>query len=152
MLMRFDPFRDVDRLAQCMPGSLVRDQLAPMDVYRRGGDYFVHLDLPGVDPSSIDVQVDRGVLTVRAARTVTRHGDDEWLRAERPSGEAFRQLHLGEAVDVDGIEASYVDGVLTLRIPIAAAAKPRRIAVNPQPLVWEAEAVSSDESAETTAP
>jgi HSP20 family protein len=129
MLMRFDPFRDVDRLLEQTFGG-DRTPLMPMDAYRRGEDFFVHLDLPGVDPSSVEVSVEKNVLIVKAQRAWQRHEGDEWLVAERPQGTYSRQLFLGDTLDADHIEASYHDGVLTLRIPVAEQAKPRRIEIN----------------------
>lgn len=128
MLMRFDPFRDMDRLFAQTFGE--RTPTVPMDAYRRGEDLFVHIDLPGVDPGSIDVSCERNVLTVRAQRDWHRQQDDQWLVAERPQGTYERQVFLGDSLDTDKIEGSYHDGVLTLRIPVAEQAKPRRIAIN----------------------
>ena len=128
MLMRFDPFRDVDRMLEQAFGD--RAPNMPMDAYRRDDNFFVHLDLPGVDPSSIDLAVDKNVLIVKADRSWQRREGDEWVVAERPQGTYTRQLFLGETLDPDHIEASYHDGVLTLRIPVAEQAKPRRIEVN----------------------
>lgn len=128
MLMRFDPFRDVDRMLEQAFGD--RAPNMPMDAYRRDDNFFVHLDLPGVDPSSIDLAVEKNVLIVKADRSWQRREGDEWVVAERPQGTYTRQLFLGETLDPDHIEASYHDGVLTLRIPVAEQAKPRRIEVN----------------------
>jgi HSP20 family protein len=128
MLMRFDPFRDVDRLFS--QALAERSPVMPMDAYRRGEDFFVHLDVPGVDPGSIELSTEQNVLTVKARRTWQRQDADEWIVAERLEGEYARQLFLGEGLDVDKTEASYHDGVLTLRIPIAERAKPRRIEIN----------------------
>jgi HSP20 family protein len=128
MLMRFDPFRDFDRLF-----SQTRDERTPampMDAYKRGENFFVHLDVPGVDPATIDLSTDQNVLTVRAQRGWQRQEGDEWIAAERPQGQYTRQLFFGDGLDVDNIEASYHDGVLTLRIPVAEKAKPRRIEIN----------------------
>jgi HSP20 family protein len=129
MLMRFDPFRDVDRLLEQSFGG-DRTPTMPMDAYRRGEDFFVHLDVPGINPSSIEVSAERNVLVVKAQRSWQRREGDEWLVAERPQGTYTRQLFLGDTLDADRIEASYHDGVLTLRIPVAERAKPRRIEVN----------------------
>ena len=128
MLMRFDPLRDVDRMLEQAFGD--RAPNMPMDAYRRDDNFFVHLDLPGVDPSSIDLAVEKNVLIVKADRSWQRREGDEWVVAERPQGTYTRQLFLGETLDPDHIEASYHDGVLTLRIPVAEQAKPRRIEVN----------------------
>jgi HSP20 family protein len=128
MLMRFDPFREVDRLFDQTFGD--RTHAMPMDAYRRGDDFFLHVDLPGVDPSSIDVSVQKNVLAVKAERTWRRQEGDEWLVAERPQGVYSRQVFLGDVLDAERIEASYHDGVLTVRIPVAERAKPRRIEIN----------------------
>jgi HSP20 family protein len=133
---RFDPFRDLDRLAERMLTSAVDMGQAmramPMDLYRDGDHWVLLCDLPGVDPASIDVDVDGRMLTIRAER---RAGPEavEWLVAERASGTYARQLTLGEGVDVEGIAATYTDGVLTLTLPVAETAKPRKITVNPGP-------------------
>lgn len=133
---RFDPFRDLDRLAERMFTSAVdlgqAMRAMPMDLYRDGDHWVLLCDLPGVDPATIDVDVDGRVLTVRAERQAGPEGV-EWLVAERVSGTFARQLTLGDGVDVEGISASYGDGVLTLTLPVAEAAKPRKIAVNPGP-------------------
>ncbi|MFN2540152.1 MAG: Hsp20/alpha crystallin family protein [Mycobacteriales bacterium] len=131
MLMRTDPFRDIDRLTQNLLGSLgtaTRPATMPLDAWRSGDEFVVELDLPGVDPSSIDVDVERNVLTVRAERPL-RANDAELLSAERPRGVFSRQLFLGEALDTDRVAASYQQGVLTLRIPVAEKAKPRKVEV-----------------------
>ena len=126
MLMRFDPFRDFDRawqeLAQAGRQSV---RSFPMDAYRRGDEFVVHFDLPGVDPETIDVSVDRNILTVRAERRFEQRQGDEILVSERPQGTYTRQLMLGDQLDGDRISAGYDRGVLTLTIPIAERAKPR---------------------------
>lgn len=132
MVTQFDPFRDFDRLAERMltrAGELGTTMRAmPIDVFSSGDHYVLHADLPGVDPGSIDVGVDGRMLTIRAQRSERSEGV-EWLTQERATGTFARQLTLGEAVDLDHIEAGYADGVLTLTIPLAERAKPRRIAV-----------------------
>ena len=130
MLMRTDPFRDFDRLTQQVFGTPARPAAMPIDAYRRGEEFVVHFDLPGVDPQSIDLTVEKNVLTVHAERRRTDPDGVEMLVAERPHGTFSRQLFLGETLDTDGIEAKYGDGVLTLRIPIAEKAKPRRVPIN----------------------
>ena len=131
MLMRFDPFRDLDRLTQNLWGSDVRRlNGVPMDAYRKGSEFVVHFDVPGINPDSIELTVEKNVLTVSAERT--RHwGDDaeEVVVAERPVGNFSRQLFLGETLDSERIEASCDNGVLTLRIPVAEAAKPRKVSI-----------------------
>jgi HSP20 family protein len=129
MLMRTDPFRELDRLAQQVFSTAARPAAMPMDAYRAGDDLVVHFDLPGIDPESIELDVERNVLNVRAERTSPAPEDAEVLVAERPTGTFTRQLFLGDTLDTDRIDASYDAGVLTLRIPVAEAAKPRRIQI-----------------------
>jgi HSP20 family protein len=132
MLMRTDPFRELDRFTQQLlgqNGTWSRPAVMPMDAYREGEEFVVHFDLPGVDPSTVDLNVERNVLTVKAERTHS-YGDDVELQvAERPRGVFSRQLFLGETLDTDRIQATYDAGVLTLRIPIAEKAKPRKIEI-----------------------
>ena len=134
MLMRTDPFRELDRLTQQAlgaSGSWSRPTAMPMDAYRQGDTFVVVFDLPGVSSDAIELDVERNVLTVRAERRPPAH--DEALEvqvSERPLGVFSRQLFLGDTLDTDHIDAQYEAGVLTLRIPIAAAAKPRRIEVS----------------------
>lgn len=134
MLMRTDPFRELDRLAQQLVGSNTgtwsRPSAMAMDAYRSGDEFVVMFDLPGVTPDAIDVDVERNVLTVKAERRPTVHADDvEMQLAERPLGVFQRQLFLGENLDTDNIHAEYEAGVLSLRIPVAEQAKPRKIEV-----------------------
>src|SRR5579885_3578881 len=132
MLMRFDPFRDLDRLTQNLwNGDVRRLNGVPMDAYRKGGQFLVHFDVPGVDPNSIELTVEKNVLTVSAERT-RQWGDDvdEVVVNERPSGSFSRQLFLGETLDSEHIEATCENGVLTLRIPVAEAAKARKVAIS----------------------
>jgi len=130
MLMRTDPFRDFDRLTREVFGTPVRPAAMPIDAYRAGDEFVVHFDLPGVDPQSIDLTVEKNVLTVHAERQRAEVEDVEMLVAERPHGTFSRQLFLGETLDADRIAARYGEGVLTLRIPIAERAKPRRVAID----------------------
>src|SRR5512133_3834199 len=130
--MRFDPFRDFDRLAEQMLGGGRGGGVPrtfPMDAYRRGDRFFVHLDLPGVDPDSIELTSEQNVLTVRAERRFEREEGDELIISERPQGVFSRQLFLSDALDSDAIEANYDGGVLTLELPVAEQAKPRRIEI-----------------------
>jgi HSP20 family protein len=135
MLMRTDPFREIDRLTQQFfgsqaPGTWSRPTAMPMDAYRHGDKYVVSFDLPGVSPDAIDLDVERNVLTVKAERRPVEVGEGvEMQVAERPLGVFSRQLFLGDTLDADRIEASYEAGVLTLTIPIAEQAKPRKIAI-----------------------
>ena len=131
MLMRTDPFRELDRLTQQAlgtNGTLARPSAMPMDAWREGDTFHVEFDLPGVDPDSIDLDVERNVVTVRAERP-PRASDAELLAAERPRGVFSRQLILGDNLDTDHIAAGYDGGVLTLDIPVAEKAKPRKIFV-----------------------
>ena len=128
MLMRFDPFRQLDRLTEQAFGTSNRPVVMPMDAYRQGEEFVVHFDLPGVDPSSIELTVEKDVLTVSAARHWDSE-DQEFIANERPQGAFSRQLLLGGALDADHVAASYDRGVLTLKIPVAERAKPRKIEV-----------------------
>jgi HSP20 family protein len=129
MLMRTDPFREFDRLAQQVFGSTARPAAMAMDAYQAGEDFVVHFDIPGVDPETIELEVERNVLNVRAERRSAAPEDAELIAAERPTGTFSRQLFLGDTLDTDRIDASYDAGVLTLRIPVAETAKPRRIEI-----------------------
>ena len=131
MLMRSDPFREFDRLAQQFFGStgtVARPAVMPMDAWRDGDFFVVEFDLPGISPQSIDLDVERNVVTVKGERPA-RSGDVELLTAERPHGVFSRQLVLGDNLDTEHIAASYDAGVLTLRIPVAEQAKPRKIMI-----------------------
>ncbi|MFI9583604.1 Hsp20/alpha crystallin family protein [Streptomyces sp. NPDC052236] len=130
MLMRTDPFRELDRLTQQLRGTVSRPAAMPIDAYQREGTFLVQFDLPGVEPDSIDLNVEQNVLTVRAERQAPDVKEADLLVAERPSGVFSRQLFLGETLDADRIEASYDAGVLTIRIPVAEQAKPRKIAIS----------------------
>jgi HSP20 family protein len=135
MLMRTDPFREFDRLAQQLtgavaPGTWSRPSPMPMDAYRSGDEYVIVFDVPGVSADAIDLDVERNVLTVKAERRPVALAEGvEMQVAERPLGVFSRQLFLGDTLDSDRISASYENGVLTLKIPVAAQAKPRRIAI-----------------------
>ena len=130
MLMRTDPFRDLDRLAQQLvgAGTSTRPSVMPLDAWREGDAFVLEFDLPGVQPETLDIDVERNVLTVRAERP-SRNGDWEMLAAERPTGLFSRQLVLGDNLDLDRLEARYDDGVLRLTVPVAERAKPRKIEV-----------------------
>ena len=130
MLVRTDPFRDFDRLAQQVWGTTARPAAMPMDAWRDGEQIVVEFDLPGVDLDSVDLDVERNVLTVRAERRGSTGDDTEMIAAERPRGVFSRQLILGDTLDTDRVQASYTAGVLTLRIPVAEKAKPRRITIS----------------------
>ena len=134
MLMRTDPFRELDRLTQQVlantPGTWSRPTAMPMDAWRSGDSFVVAFDLPGVDPDAIELDVERNVLTVKAERRPAVAAEDvEMQVAERPLGVFSRQLFLGDTLDADRIEAHYEAGVLTLRIPVAEKAKPRKISI-----------------------
>ena len=129
MLLRTtDPFRDFDRLTQQLFGTTNRPAVMPMDAWREGDTFVIEFDLPGVAKESIDLDVERNVLTVRAER-VPRNGDWEMLASERPRGVFSRQLVLGDNLDLDRIEAGYEGGVLRLVVPVAERAKPRKIEI-----------------------
>ncbi|MFI1306666.1 Hsp20/alpha crystallin family protein [Streptomyces sioyaensis] len=132
MLMRTDPFRELDRLTQQLLGSGTwsRPSAMPMDAYREGDEYVVAFDLPGVTPEAIDIDVERNMLTVKAERRPVAKADDVQLElSERPLGAFSRQIVLADSLDTEHIKADYDAGVLTLRIPIAERAKPRKIAI-----------------------
>lgn len=130
MLLRFDPFREFDRLTEQIWGIMARPAVMPMDAYRSGDRFVVRFDLPGVDPSDIDLTVEKDMLTVSAERHGLAPDGQEVLVAERPVGRFRRQVFLGEALDTDHIEANYADGVLTVTIPVAEEARPRRVPVS----------------------
>ena len=136
-VLRFDPFRDLDRLTEQMLGVPVGTARAPrfmpMDLYRSGDHYVLHADLPGVDPGSVDVSVDNGTLTLRAERSARTDESVQWLTSERFTGAYMRQLSLGDGVDADRIAATYENGVLTVTIPLAEKVKPRRIQIDTVP-------------------
>ena len=132
MLMRFDPFREFDRLSQQIwgpPGATARPTAMPMDAYRRDGEFVIHFDLPGVDPSSIDLTVEKNVLTVSAQRSWPPAEGDEVVANERSQGSYSRQLFLGESLNTEEISARYENGVLTVTIPVAEQAKPRKVEI-----------------------
>src|SRR6478752_4299801 len=129
MLMRTDPFRDLDRLTQQLLGTNARPSAMLMDAWRDGEQFVVEFDLPGVSPDSVDLDVERNVLTVTAERDPLDE-KAEFLAAERPRGIFSRQLILGDNVDLDRIQAGYRDGVLRLVIPVAERAKPRKITID----------------------
>jgi HSP20 family protein len=131
-IMRFDPFRELDRLGQLLSQSsgAARQVGMPMDAYRDGDQFVVHFDLPGIDPDSIDLTVEKNALTVRAERAWQVAENQNVVVAERPQGTFTRQLFLADSLDVEAMQASYRDGVLTLTIPMAAQAKPRKVQIS----------------------
>ncbi|MFG1796762.1 Hsp20/alpha crystallin family protein [Nocardia sp. NPDC049149] len=128
MLMRTDPFRDLDRLTQQVFGTSARPAAMPMDAWRESDEFYVELDLPGIDPESLDLDIERNVVTVKASRAQL-DPDRSMIAAERTRGVFSRQLFLGENLDTDAIRADYRDGVLRLVIPVAEKAKPRKIEI-----------------------
>jgi len=130
MLMRTDPFRELDRLTQQAFGTSTRPAAMPIDAYRHDNEFVVEFDLPGVDAGSIDLTVERNVLTVHARRERGAVDGVEYLVGERPHGTFSRQLFLGDTLDTDRIAANYADGVLTVKLPVADKAKPRRVSVS----------------------
>jgi HSP20 family protein len=132
MLMRTEPFRDLDRLTQQLlgvPGTHARPSVMAMDAWRDGDQFYAEFDLPGIDPDSVDLAVERNELTIRVERPVPNRQGQDVLASEQPRGLFTRQLILGDGVDTDHIEANYHAGVLSLRIPFAEKAKPRKISI-----------------------
>ncbi|WP_100447681.1 Hsp20/alpha crystallin family protein [Glycomyces xiaoerkulensis] len=129
MLMRTDPFREIDRLAQQMLGRADSQTTMPMDAWREGHDFTVQLDLPGVKEGDIDLEVERNVLTVKAERRGVEAGEREVIHSERPAGTFVRQIFLSDNLDTEHVSADYTDGVLTLRLPMAEEAKPRKVLI-----------------------
>lgn len=127
MLMRIDPFRELDRLTQQMFGRPNGLLVMPMDAYRKDDRFVVTFDLPGIDSDSLDVTVEQNVLTVSARRPAME--DVDFTVAERPTGSFSRQVFLGDTLDIDQLNVEYRDGVLTIEIPIREAAKPRRVEI-----------------------
>jgi HSP20 family protein len=129
MAMNFDPFRELDRVA----GAILETRgprLMPMDLFREGDVYVLSADLPGIDPGSVDIDVDGQLLTIRAERTLANHEGVKWLTRERQAGSFLRQLNLGQGIDIDAISATYDNGVLNVMIPVSERAKPRKIEVS----------------------
>ena len=131
MLIQTDPFRDMDTLFSRLSG---RPQSAsgvmPMDAFRRGNDVWVHIDLPGVKADSLDITVERNLLTISAERDWQRQDGDQAYFGERYRGSFRRQIQLGDGLDLDNLEADLHDGVLTVRIPVAEKAKPRKVEIS----------------------
>ncbi|MFF1632618.1 Hsp20/alpha crystallin family protein [Leifsonia sp. NPDC058248] len=129
MSMSFDPFSQLDRIAQSVFDTSRQPRIMPVELFREGDQYVLNADLPGVDPGSVDVDVDGHLLTIRAQRSAANRANARWLAQERPFGSYMRQFSIGDDVNSEGISASYDNGVLSVVIPIAERAKPRRIAV-----------------------
>lgn len=129
MAMTFDPFRELNRVAGALLENRPGLRLMPMDLYREKDHYILSADLPGIDPGSVDIDVDGQLLTIRAERTL--HGTEgvKWLTRERESGSFLRQLNLGQGIDTEGISARYENGVLNVMIPVVERAKPRKIEI-----------------------
>jgi HSP20 family protein len=130
MAMTFDPFSQIDRLAASVLDSVRTPRMMPVDLYRDADRYVLNADLPGIDPGSIDVDVDGSQLTIRAQRTADTREGARWLARERGAGSFLRQFTLGDGVDTEAITASYDAGVLSVIIPVSERAKPRKVAVS----------------------
>jgi HSP20 family protein len=132
-VLRFDPFHDIDTVARQLLGETAGSgrtpRFMPMDLFKAGDHYVLNADLPGVDPGSIDVSVDNGTLTLQARRSLPSDEHVQWLASERFAGSYMRQLSLSDGIDADNISATYNDGVLSVTLPIAEKAKPRRISI-----------------------
>ncbi|KQR20012.1 heat-shock protein Hsp20 [Agreia sp. Leaf335] len=129
MAMSFDPFSELDRIAGDLLTFRPGPKFMPVDLYRDGDQYVLSADLPGIDPGSVDVDVDGQLLTIRAKRTAAAHEGVKWLAQERPNGDYLRQFSLGDGVDSEKISASYDNGVLSVIIPVSERAKPRKVEV-----------------------
>jgi HSP20 family protein len=145
-LMRFDPFREIDRITEQVMGASRMPRTMPMEAFRRGEEFFVYIDLPGVNDDDVDVTVERNVVNIRAERRSPRQEGDELIVDERPQGVFTRQLFLGDNLDTNRLSADYDRGVVCLTIPIAEESKPRRISVHPREQL-ESEASSADSDA-----
>jgi HSP20 family protein len=129
MLMRYDPFRELDRMTQQLWNGARPEAAMPLDAYRLGDEFVLHFDLPGVEPGSIDLTVEKNVLTVTAERAWQAGEGQQFVVHERPQGKFSRQLFLGDGLDYDRIAAGYNHGVLTVAIPVAESAKPRKVEI-----------------------
>ena len=125
----FDPMREIDRVAGALFGRSSGPRLMPIDLYREKDHYILNADLPGIDPGSVDIDVDGQLLTIRAVRTLRGHEGVKWLAREREGGAFLRQLTLGQGIDTENISATYNNGVLAVTIPVHEKAKPRKIEV-----------------------
>jgi HSP20 family protein len=129
MALYFDPFRELDRMTASMFDGRRGPRFVPMDLYRSGDHYVLNADIPGVDPGSVDIDVEGQLLTIRATRTISADQEADWMTQERPSGSFVRQLTLGTGIDAGKISASYDNGVLSVVIPVSEEAKPRKIEI-----------------------
>ena len=130
MLMRTDPFRELDRITNQLMGTMARPVAMPIDAYRKDDVFYVHFDMPGVRPDDVDITVERNVLTVHAERRGPTSESVELLANERPQGTFTRQLFLGDTLDSEKLQADYDAGVLTVRLPVADQAKPRKVSIS----------------------
>jgi HSP20 family protein len=132
-VLRFDPFRDIDRMAEQLlgvpAGSARAPRFMPMDLYRSGDHYVLHADLPGIDPGSVDVSVENKTLTIKAERSERTEDGVQWISSERFAGSFMRQIALGDGIDTEKISATYANGVLTVTLPVADRAKPRKVSI-----------------------
>ena len=129
-MANYDPLREMERFANALfDGNRRGPRQMPMDLYRDGDHYVLSADLPGIDPGSVDVDVDGQLLTIRAERTLTSQEGVKWITREREAGSFLRQLSLGQGIDTEGIAASYAHGVLTVTIPVSPKAQPRKIEI-----------------------
>ena len=126
----YDPFRDLERLASGLFDARRGPRTMPMDLYRDGDHYVLTADMPGIDPGSVDIDVDGQLLTIRAERTLTEGEGVKWITREREAVSFLRQLNLGQGIDTEHIAANYGNGVLSVTIPVSEKAKPRKIAVS----------------------
>ncbi|GAA1945464.1 Hsp20/alpha crystallin family protein [Microbacterium aquimaris] len=150
----YDPFRELDRMASSLLDARRGPRRMPMDLYRDGDHYVLHADLPGIDPGSVDIDVDGQLLTIRAERTLASGDGVKWITREREAASFVRQLNLGQGIDIERISASYGNGVLSVTIPVSEKAKPRKIEVSTeaQPSVLEAHESASSAVADGPAP
>ncbi|QKJ20377.1 Hsp20/alpha crystallin family protein [Microbacterium hominis] len=145
----YDPFRDLDRLAAGIFDVRRGPRRMPMDLYRDGDHYVLTADLPGIDPGSVDIDVDGQLLTIRAERTLPSGEGVKWITREREAATFLRQLNLGQGVDTDRISAAYAHGVLSVTIPVSEKAKPRKISVSTE---REGEVLRAHESTDEPQP
>src|SRR4051794_2538129 len=133
-VLRFDPFRDFDRVTEQLlgvpSGTARAPRFMPMDLYRSGDHYVLHADLPGIDPGSVDVDVQNNTLTIKAERSERTEDGVQWISSERFTGTYLRQIALGDGIDAEKIRATYANGVLTVTLPVAERAKPRKVAIS----------------------
>ena len=149
MAMTFDPFREFDRVAANLLDSRQGPRLMPIDLYRDGDHYVLNADLPGIDPGSVDIDIDGQLLTIRAERTPRSAEGVKWLARERSSGSFLRQLNVGSGIDTSAISATYDNGVLSVTIPVSEKAKPRKVEV--QTSVTQRADVPTSQAEEVTA-